>query len=86
MRQAVEQLILEECIDDAQGLPSTFALEPTNDWGMRVASTGDGVKSLYMKQENIPVQPGVTVNRLELIGEDLKSAVINVNAGLMNIQ
>ena len=65
----------------AQGLPSTFKLEPTNDWGMRVASSGDGVKSLYMKQENIPVQPGVTVNRLELIGEDLKSAVINVKRG-----
>ena len=65
----------------AQGLPSTFKLEPTNDWGMRVASSGDGVKSLYMKQENIPVQPGVMVNRLELIGEDLKSAVINVKRG-----
>ena len=65
----------------AQGLPSTFKLEPTKDWGMRVASSGDGVKSLYMKQENVPVQPGVTVNRLELIGEDLKSAVINIKRG-----
>ena len=65
----------------AQGLPSTFKLEPTNDWGMRVASSGDGVESLYMKQENVPVQPGVTVNRLELIGEDLKSAVINIKRG-----
>ena len=65
----------------AQGLPSTFKLEPTNDWGMRVASSGDGVKSLYMKQENIPVQPGVMVDRMELIGEDLKSAVITVKRG-----
>ena len=65
----------------AQGLPSTFKLEPTNDWGMRVASSGDGVESLYMKQENVPVQPGVTVDRLELIGEDLKSAVINIKRG-----
>ena len=65
----------------AQGLPSTFKLEPTNDWGMRVASSGDGVRSLYMKQENIPVQPGVMVERLELIGEDLKSAIINVKRG-----
>ena len=65
----------------AQGLPSTFKLEPTDDWGMRVASSGDGVESLYMKQENVPVQPGVTVDRLELIGEDLKSAVINIKRG-----
>ena len=65
----------------AQGLPSTFKLQPTDDWGMRVASSGDGVKSLYMKQENVPVQPGVMVDRLELIGEDLKSAVINIKRG-----
>ena len=65
----------------AQGLPSTFKLEPTNDWGMRVASSGDGVRSLYMKQEGIPVQPGVTVDKLEMIGEDLKSAVINIKRG-----
>ena len=65
----------------AQGLPSTFKLEPTNDWGMRVASSGEGVESLYMKQTNIPVQPGVMVNRLELVGEDLKSATIKVKRG-----
>ena len=65
----------------AQGLPSTFKLEPTTDWGMRVASSGEGVESLYMKQTNIPVQPGVMVNRLELVGEDLKSATIKVKRG-----
>lgn len=65
----------------AQGLPSTFKLEPTNDWGMRVASSGEGVESLYMKQTNIPVQPGVMVNRLEMVGEDLKSATIKVKRG-----
>lgn len=65
----------------AQGLPSTFKLEPTNDWGMRIASSGEGVESLYMKQTNIPVQPGVMVNRLEMVGEDLKSATIKVKRG-----
>jgi|SaaInlStandDraft_1057018.scaffolds.fasta_scaffold00059_16 hypothetical protein len=65
----------------AQGLPSTFKLETTSDWGMRVASSGEGVESLYMKQTNIPVQPGVMVNRLELVGEDLKSATIKVKRG-----
>jgi hypothetical protein len=65
----------------AQGLPSTFKLEPTNDWGMRVASSGEGVESLYMKQTNIPVQPGVMVDRLELVGEDLKSATIKIKRG-----
>ena len=34
-----------------------------------------------MKQENVPVQPGVIVDRLEMIGEDLKSAVITIKRG-----
>ncbi len=65
----------------AQGMPSVFKLEPTDEWGMRVASSGEGVDSLYMKQSNVPVQPGVMANRVELVGENLKSAVISVNRG-----
>tara|TARA_B100000900_G_scaffold263254_2_gene224533 strand:- start:21968 stop:26647 length:4680 start_codon:yes stop_codon:yes gene_type:complete len=65
----------------AQGLPSTFKVDTTDDWGMRVASSGDGVRSLYMKQSNMPVMPGVTVERVELIGQDLKSATIHVHRG-----
>ena len=65
----------------AQGLPSTFIVDTTDDWGMRVASSGEGVRSLYMKQSNMPVMPGVTVNRVELIGQDLKSATIHIHRG-----
>ena len=65
----------------AQGLPSTFKVDTTEDWGMRVASSGEGVRSLYMKQSNMPVMPGVTVQRVELIGQDLKSATIHVHRG-----
>lgn len=65
----------------AQGLPSTFKVDTTDDWGVRVASSGDGVKSLYIKQTNMPVMPGMTVNRVELIGQDLKSATIHVHRG-----
>ena len=65
----------------AQGLPSTFKVDTTDDWGVSVASSGDGVQSLYMKQTNMPVRPGVTVNRIELIGQDLKSATIHVHRG-----
>ena len=38
--------------------PSTFKVDTTDDWGMRVASSGEGVRSLYMKQSNMPVMPG----------------------------
>ena len=65
----------------AQGLPSTFKLEPTEDWGMRIASSGDGVESLYLKQTNLPSAPGVYVNRIELVGENLKSATIHLYRG-----
>jgi hypothetical protein len=65
----------------AQGLPSTFKVETTEDWGVRMASSGDGVESLYMKQTNMPAMPGMMVNRVELIGQDLKSATIHVHRG-----
>jgi hypothetical protein len=65
----------------AQGLPATFRVDATDDWGMSVASSGDGVRSLYIKQTNMPVMPGVTINRIELIGQDLSSATINIHRG-----
>ena len=48
---------------------------------MRVASSGEGVRSLYMKQSNMPAMPGVMINRVELIGQDLQSATIHIHRG-----
>ena len=65
----------------AEDLPSTFVLETTEDWGVRVASSGDGVSRLYIKMTDTPSSPGVTIDRAEIIGQDLKSATIHIYTG-----
>ena len=65
----------------AEDLPSTFVLETTEDWGVRVASSGDGVSRLYIKMTDTPSSPGVTIDRAEIIGQDLKSATIHFYTG-----
>ncbi len=65
----------------AEDLPKTFVLEATEDWGMRIASSGQGVERLYVKQTDVPSTPGVVLDRVEVIGQDLKSATINIYTG-----
>jgi len=66
----------------ATNLPRTFKLETTDDWGVRIVSSGDGVEELYMRQTNVPGAPGVFLDRLEIIGEDLKGATITIHRPL----
>jgi hypothetical protein len=67
----------------AEGLPKTFVMQATDDWGMRIASDGQGVERVYIKQTDVPSAPGVTIERVEVIGENLKSATIHVYTGPM---
>ena len=65
----------------AEDLPGRFVLEPTEDWGMRVESSGVGVKRVYIRQTDVPSAPGVTIDRIEIVGQDLKSATIHIYEG-----
>ena len=65
----------------AEDLPRRFQLVPTEDWGMKVDSSGVGVKRVYIRQSNIPSAPGVTIDRIEIVGQDLKSATIHIYEG-----
>ena len=65
----------------AEDLPGRFVLEPTEDWGMRVESSGVGVKRVYIRQTDVPSTPGVTIDRIEIVGQDLKSATIHIYEG-----
>ena len=65
----------------AEGLPKTFVMKATDDWGMRIDSDGQGVERVYMKQTDYPSAPGVTIDRVEVIGENLRSATIHVYTG-----
>lgn len=66
----------------AKNLPKTFKLETTEDWGVRIVSSENGVEELYMRQSNVPAAPGVVLERLEIIGEDLKGATITIHRPL----
>ena len=66
----------------AKNLPKTFKLETTEDWGVRIVSSDNGVEELYMRQSNLPGAPGAFLDRLEIIGEDLKGATITIHRPL----
>ena len=66
----------------AKNLPKTFKLETTEDWGVRIVSSDNGVEELYMRQSNVPGAPGAFLDRFEIIGEDLKGATITIHRPL----
>lgn len=65
----------------AEDLPTRFVLELTDDFGMRVESSGSGVKKVYVRQTDVPATPGVTIERVEVVGQNLKGATIHIYSG-----
>ncbi|MEK9651006.1 MAG: hypothetical protein VW102_02285 [Poseidonia sp.] len=65
----------------AEDLPTRFVLELTDDFGMRVDSSGVGVKRVYVRQTDVPAAPGVTMERVEVVGQNLKGATIHIYSG-----
>jgi hypothetical protein len=65
----------------AEDLPTRFVLSLTDDFGMRVDSSGSGVKKVYVRQTDVPATPGVTIERVEVVGQNLKGATIRIYAG-----
>ena len=62
----------------AEDLPARTRIAPTEDWGVSVASEGEGIRRLYLRLTDIPSQPGVTIRQIEVTGERLKSATVHV--------
>ena len=44
-------------------------------------SSGVGVKQVYIRQTDLPTAPGVTVERIEVVGQNLKGATIHIYSG-----
>ena len=65
----------------AEDLPTRFVLELTDDFGMRIESSGSGVKKVYVRQTDVPATPGVTIKRVEFVGQNLKGATIHIYSG-----
>jgi hypothetical protein len=63
----------------AENLASHMSIEPTSEFGLRVTSSGEGIERLYLRQNDVPAQPGVWLEQLEAAGENLKSATITIN-------
>lgn len=62
----------------AENLPARTAIAPTEDWGISIASSGDGIERLYLRMQDVPQQPGVYLRQVEVVGEELSSGTINV--------
>ena len=62
----------------AENLPQTFAIRPTETYGLEVVSSGDGVEHLFLQTTDLPATPGVELRRLQVVGEDLKGATVHM--------
>jgi len=62
----------------AENLPDRFVMETTEDWGARIAASGNGVERIYLKRTDSPMMPGVSMKSAQVIGENLKSVTIHI--------
>ena len=63
----------------AEGMTDSLVIRPTEGFGLEVRSGGDGVDRIYIRSSNIPATPPVTMEEMEALGENLKSATIHVH-------
>ena len=71
----------------AKNLPKTFKLETTEDWGVRIVSSDQGVEELYMRQTNVPqllVCSSIVLRSLERISKVQQSPSIAHSASLLS--
>jgi len=63
----------------AQGMADRLSIKPTQDFGLAVKSSGDGVEVLYIRITDVPAAPPVILENMEILSEDIKSATIEVH-------
>jgi len=63
----------------AQGMADRLSIKPTEDFGLAVKSSGDGVEVLYMRISDVPAAPPVVLEDMEILCQDIKSATIEVH-------
>ena len=63
----------------AQGMADRLSIKPTEDFGLAVKSSGDGVEVLYMRISDVPAAPPVILEDMEILCRDIKSATIEVH-------
>ena len=63
----------------AEGLADRLSIKPTKSFGLNIRSSGDGVDRLYFRANDIPTLPPVVLDQMEALGENLKSANIEIH-------
>ena len=63
----------------AEGMTDSLVIRPTEGYGLEVRSGGDGVDRIYIRTSNVPATPPITMEEMEALGENLKSATIHVH-------
>ena len=63
----------------AEGMADRLSIKPTEDFGLAVKSSGEGVNVLYMRITDVPTAPPVVLDNMEILSENIKSATIEVH-------
>ena len=63
----------------AEGMADRLSIKPTEDFGLAVKSSGEGVNVLYMRITDVPTAPPVVLENMEILSENIKSATIEVH-------
>ena len=62
----------------AEGMTDSLQIKPAEGFGLNIRSGGEGVETIYIRSSNIPTTPPVTMEEMEALGENLKSATIHI--------
>ena len=63
----------------AEDLMDRMTVSLDEDYNLAIRSSGIGIRNLYMRQSNVPIQPGIVLEQMEAMGENLKSATISLS-------
>ena len=63
----------------AEGMTDSLQIKPAEGFGLNIRSGGEGVETIYIRSSNIPTTPPVTMEEMEALGENLKSATIHIH-------
>jgi hypothetical protein len=71
----------------AEDMASHVSISPTENFGLSVSTSSGGIGRIYIKQTDVPASPGIIIQQVEIVGEDLQSATVQAHwiAGLYPI-
>ena len=62
----------------AENLMEEMTVSLDANFHLAIRSSGEGIGKLYLRQSDVPAQPGIRLVQMEALGENLKSATISL--------